>query len=652
MPVELTTQLRDLVSALDARLALSMTRFPQDADSLVLPLPQPLRLAGRVSALSAIFDDGRPAEPPSQARINALGRLRAGTVRISRKDWNLIAWGLCDQCGHAGMPIDEASLFSKIMDFVDTEVTKGISRKVWFGLLHSYFSYPSEPPESCANWLQLRARLAETLPVLIQGQTRPKAWSRALDRHSELLTDRAGLALGAALFDDNKEIAQDIASYLPIPATSWLWRRIISAQLAMLSAVSDERFLTSVSSMMKLAGQHPLQTDSILAALLTRYQSSSYRNEPNLELKQFALDHWQNPQMKSANRWSLVGEDVRKMMLHWFAKADLEHFFSLLQGEGGVDRARLDYWLRFVDQISYTRIVMGTDAYFNPSDDFVDFRAKNKGRFSQMTNGDPANNAFAMRLGEYYFIEFSGTGNACYVYAEDRLPFNPETSFLRLAQLKTKSAAIDRIIHNGAWTHNADRALARLGIFPGMNTGKKTAPSAPPAAIAPLSATPTSLSQWLARNDAPLGPQPPTLPDSVMPTSIAAPVSNFPIPSSHFSWNGDKPLGKPNDAGSRGRLARLMAMPPKVNPLAPAVIPAATSIDIEPETRSEKAARAVERAIAVGSELAARLQLTTMDNRYGGGAFWVHENGSSFEAHRVLKKAGFVFKAGRGYWIK
>lgn len=635
--------IRDQIAALDVRLALSIARFPQDVESWVLPLPLPLRLAGRVSALSAIFDDGRPAEPPSQARINALGRLRADTVHITRKDWNLIAWGLCDKCGRAGMPIDDASLFGKIMRFVDAEVVKGISRKVWFGLLHSYFAYPAEPPENCENWLALRAKLADTLPMLIQSQTRPKAWSRALERHSELLTDRAGLTLGAALFDDNKEITQDIASYLPIPATSWLWRRIISAQLAMLNEIGDERFLGSVPSIIKLAEQHPLQTDNILAALLTRYQWSTYRNDPNFELKQFALNHWQNPQMKSANRWSLVSEDVRRMMLHWFAKADLEHFFSLLQGEGGVDRARLDYWLRFVDQISYTRIVMGTDAYFNPSDDFIDFRAKNKGRFSQMTNGDPANNAFAMRLGEYYFIEFSGTGNACYVYSESKLPFNPETKFLPLVQLKTKSAAIDRIIHNGAWTHNADRALARLGIFPGMNVGKKALPSASSVAEAALSATQASLSAQLVDGDLHL-----TMPDAAVATSTATPATNFPTASFNFYGNSNKSFGKLNDASNHACLGRLMVIPPNVNLTALPVVPAGTSIQTMPETSGEK----VERAIAIGSELATRFQLITMDNRYVGGAFWVEEDGSSFEVHRVLKKAGFIFKAEQGYWIK
>ena len=91
-----------------------------------------------------------------------------------------------------------------------------------------------------------------------------------------------------------------------------------------------------------------------------------------------------------------------------------------------------------------------------------------------------------------------------------------------------------------------------------------------------------------------------------------------------------------------------MVIPPNVNLTALPVVPAGTSIQTMPETSGEK----VERAIAIGSELATRFQLITMDNRYVGGAFWVEEDGSSFEVHRVLKKAGFIFKAEQGYWIK
>lgn len=466
--------IRQLIGELEKRLTLSLHRFPQDFEGVALVLPKPVRIGKRANVIAMLFDEGKPAEPPSQARVNALDRLRQGKVHLTRKDWNFIAWGLCDYCGRSGLPIETDSMFEKIMSFVKDEITKGISRKIWFGLLHSYFAYSSEKPESNKNWQTLREILATTLPVLIQNQSRPKAWARALAKQSQLFTEHAGTDLGKALFNGDKVIADEVTTFLPIPESSWLWRKIISKQLQMLFEIGDDQFHTAISTMLSLAGRHPLQTDNILVALLTRYEKSSFRDNPHKELKQFALDQWQNPQMKSANRWSGVSDDVRKMMLHWFAKADLEHFFSLLQGEGGVDRARLHYWLRFVNQISYTRIVMGADAFLNRSADFTDFRTKNKGRFSQLTGGDTANNAFIMKIGDYYFVEFSATGNACYIYSSLKLPFNPETKHFTLTELRNRSSAHERIIHNGSWEWKADQTLARLGIFPGVSERKKS----------------------------------------------------------------------------------------------------------------------------------------------------------------------------------
>lgn len=615
--------IRDLIFALDARLNLSLARFPQDVNSWVLPLPQPVQLTKRVSAISSLFDEGRPAEPPSKARINALGRLRDGKIHITRKDWNLISWGLCDMCGHAGMPIENASMFEKIMHFVDSEITQGISRKIWFGLMHSYFSYPQKEPESNQNWLLLRDKLSKTLPLLIQSQARPKAWSRALERQSDLLTVRAGIELGRELFENNKELAHDVATFFPIPDTSWLWRRIISRQLAMLFEIDDERFLLSIPTMLRLAVTHPQQADSILSALLSRYESSQFRNEAHAELKQFALDQWQNPQVKSANRWSMVSQEVRKMMLHWFAKADLEHFFSLLQGEGGVDRARLHYWLRFVDQIAYTKIVMGGDAFQNQSVDFIDFRIKNKGRFSQLSGGDSANNAFIIRIGEYYFVEFSGKGNACYLYSVARLPFDPEIRNFSLFELKRKPSAIDRIIHNGDWQYKADYQLSRLGIFFDKPTAKIIMPSpTPPASLehikkaALIETWPMPSIVFASRSLPPMSLEPVIEAVQLEPVTKAVQIETRPMPTSTTALNFL-------------RVASLLQRP-------------------APNKNISTTLRAIDAAL----ELSKTFNLVSEDHRSKGGAFWILEAGLTPELRIQLEELKFASVAKRGYWMK
>lgn len=501
-------QIRDLSSALESRLVQSLNRFSQGPGAWGLSLPAPRKLTERAAVVCALFDEGLPPEPPSKARINAIGRLRQGKVAISRKDWQLIAWGLCDHCGHAGMPIDDPALFAKVLAFIDAETESGITRKIWFGLLHSYFAYTAEDPTDNLRWRTLRHKLASTLPALLGRQIRPKSWAQALERNSELLTNRAGENLALALARNDETIANDIATYIPVSEHSWLWRDVIDRRLDMLKRTNDQEFRPAIPSILKLGTQHPTHADRILASVLGRYAESNYRSDTHAELKQTALDLWQNPQVRTANRWSLVPDDVRRMVLQWFAKADLEHFFSLLQGDGSVDHARLRYWLRFVDQITYTRIVMGMDAFTNQSADFIDFRNKNKGRFSRLTANNTENNAFIMQIGEYYFVEFSGTGNACYVYAAHDLPFDPDHANFTLLNLKNKSKAVDRLIHNGAWEYKADIALTRLGLragnalaetrvphivpVPAMNRATNTAIPSPtwPATTAAMLTTP------------------------------------------------------------------------------------------------------------------------------------------------------------------
>ena len=591
MPARLTQGARDLAGALEQRLSRALEKFPKDASGWVLNLPAPTLLGARAAQLSTIFEEGTPPEPPSQARINALDRLRQGKLSLTRKDWALIGWGLCDDCGRAGRPIETDSMFGQIMAYIKPQIALGLSRKLFFGLLHSYFAYGADAPEGNPNWLALRATLAAILPTLTSGQTRPKVWARVLTSQQELLTPQAGRALGAALLAGDETVRADIATHLPIPETSWLWRRVIAAQLDLIDAVDDAEFRLAIPAMLKLAVQHSHQADLILSRLLTRYERCEFRDEPDAALKQFALDRWQNPQIKSSNRWSLVSDAVRKMILHWFAKADLQHFFSLLQGDGSVDHDRLHYWLRFVDQISYTRIVMGGDAFVNDSNDFIDFREKNQGRFSRLSASDTTNNAFVMQIGDYHFVEFSGTGNACYIYANSKLPFSPEKKLFQLLDLKARSHVIDRIIHNGDWCPRADRLLRNLGIVPNAAVTK------------------------------------------IKPTVVVRPIPVAAAPISATSRNSIV-QGSPNTSPNKLDIHTLK-----------------NSADIE-NTPAWSSSPKTLQLIAEATRIARENKLATEDHRAKGGAYWVLENGLHANIRQQLVRLGFSYVARRGYWVK
>ncbi len=429
------------------------------------------RLREQVIAISKKFDEGRPAEPPSRERAIAIQKLRRQSAELTQKDWIRVAWGLCDRIEHHGLGmIDDRIMLPVIERLEHQKNTQSISRKFWFGLLHSYFSFDLALESIGEYWRKLRDLLLSSLPILVKSQARPKSWVKALLEHKELLTDKAGQSLVDDIFDKDMSKSIELLAFFSIPESSWLWKRVIQMQIEKLKSVSEKQFFEVIPKFIKIADDHLNQTDSILIGLLDRYEQSSRRDQSHQEIKDFALAHWKNPQIKSSSRWGLVSDSVRKMVSQWFAKEDLLLFFSLLQDTGSVDKARLNFWLNFVDQIDFTRIVMGNDALFRRDSDFVDFRNKNKGRFSELVGGATSNNAFIMRIGQYYFVEFSETGNACYIYDSSQLSFDPEAKQLRLLELKNKRYAIDRILHLSDWVYSALMKLGKLGIHQNKKT--------------------------------------------------------------------------------------------------------------------------------------------------------------------------------------
>lgn len=463
-----------LLSALSGHLERALNGFGRDDGGIRLALPEPRKLKQESKRVALLFEQGAPREPDRQQRINALGRLRRGDPNLSRREWTLITWGLCDDCGASGKPINEQPLFDAVLAHTDTWIAeRQVPRTRWFGLLHSYLSYDADEPQANRNWLRLRDRLMATLSILTSGLKRQKLWSRMLDTHRDIFENDAGRSLRETVFHGSLDDQEQLRKGLPIPESSWLWQRIVGAQIVHLNTLHDSQFVEAIPRTVSFLRNRPLYADDILAALLTRYCQSEHRGEPHQALKSEAFSRWKNPQLRSSTRWTMVEPPVRAMVLRWFAKEDLEHFFSLLQGSGQVDQARLRYWLRFVDQIVYTRILLGADAVNNPAPDFRDFRTKNSGRFGRLVGGQSHNNAFIMRINDQYFVEFSGTGNACYAYAEQELPFDPGARELHANNelkkpLRNKQTWTDnRILHRSEWEWKADEFLARRNIWPG-----------------------------------------------------------------------------------------------------------------------------------------------------------------------------------------
>jgi len=478
------------LSTLVSAIQLQVIKYRVTEQSQTLAEFRKLRQAS--DELEAKFERAEKApEPPREKRRLAISKFRLAHP-LNRSEWRMVFAGLADK-DDADIPLlEDDQQFVRVHHEVKSRIQQQrLGRRDWLALCFSYFGYESETPDSNRNWCALREEIDKGFISLKQHQHREKEWMRIVERYRELFTKDAGNHLGEQMFNGEIEDLSGLQTIAQIPESSWLWRRIFAVMLSRIFTLDDDEFKERIPGLIRTGRERQRYMDEILSACLTRYHHAQYREQSCALLMQTALECWGNPQLRSKqNSWlQYVTQPVCAMVVAWFAKADLQHFFQLLQGDKTVDQARLFYWLRFANQMSYTRIVMGTDAWHDRSSDFAEFRNKNKGRFSKLTEAPSHINAVVMQIGAYFFVEFSGTGNACFAYRADKAPFDPERPYLGMnSALKCKGQTVKWMPHTPpprsptlieGWLRKFDGELSQLGII-----------LQPEAAIVPISSHP------------------------------------------------------------------------------------------------------------------------------------------------------------------
>ena len=442
--------------------------------------PEPLERFPRLTAAGVdLYERFERAEkalpPPEEKRRAAISKFR-NVLPLNASEWRLVFAGLSDKSELVGPILDDDQLYARVHEEVHQRIEKRrLSRRDWLALCFSYFGYDAAKPAQNANWCLLREDVQLGFECVRDQQTRVKEWVQIVQQHQELFSEQAGATLGDQMFKGEISDLSALQTIAQIPDNSWLWRRIFTVLISRIFMLDDAEFSQRLTDLVDIGRQHPRYMNNILSACLSRYHLAAYREKPSSLLKQLALDNWGSPQIRSRqNSWlQYVDKDVCAMVVAWFAKEDLEHFFNLLKGDDDVDQSRLFYWLRFANQMSYTRIIMGSDAWSNEGQDFAHFREKNKGRLGRLTGAAGHNNAVVMQIGNYFFVEFSGKG-ACYVYQADQSPFNPEKSHLELTtEIKQRHRAVEWMPHVPTpsrpdrvegWLSKFDGTLNRLGI--------------------------------------------------------------------------------------------------------------------------------------------------------------------------------------------
>lgn len=352
-----------------------------------------------------------------------------------------------------------------------------VSAYCWQGLLNAYLnSSPIQEPSITDNWHELRLFLQDTLDT-VAGQSRFKPrWLDALIEHQIVLAENATQSLAQGALQGQMGKVRRIAKELEIPATSWFWPELLMSQVAVVIAYSDEAFKLSVNLILAQLKEREECLDEGVSKILDRYVQCA-NAEPHQELKTMAVYRWKSPSLEKQSGWVRVSPEAKRMVQHWLVVEDLKDFFLTLRQESdddSLDRRRFEFWMEYLGQISYSFLILGPDTRAN----FHQLLAGKVGRHSALTGTNRANNAFLIRIGKHYIVEFGGIGKT---WAYDESKIRPLLNYesVRYYDLRAPYSSLFRgyeeateggLVHRGSWEEKFHKALKHLGIEPDILT--------------------------------------------------------------------------------------------------------------------------------------------------------------------------------------
>ena len=350
-----------------------------------------------------------------------------------------------------------------------------LSSSGYHGLLSQYLTTSKinlENEHYEASWHIVREFLSVELPKLFERKKRPPPWLVTIMDNKNLLSenDPCGPYVEADL--EGLETAISALREKLKLQKSWVFEELYDRQIKFICEQNDEEFEGSLEKAIEFLSALPALTHKGLAELLKRYFEVVDKSV-NKKLKEFAIETWGSPSLpsKAEASWNLVPQPVKGMVQEWVAREDLQEFFTVIKDDEEVDSRRLDYWLRFIKQIHFTKIYLGDDYFRSEDQDIKKIREKRgddrMGRLiGNFYDGENKNNAILLRIGSYLLVEFSQKGNAAYGYSEGSQQFNIEDKSKSAQQLKDKRKASFRGPHQGGWEKTFDEKLSRLGVFP------------------------------------------------------------------------------------------------------------------------------------------------------------------------------------------
>ena len=410
-------------------------------------------------------------------------------------EYEIISFALSKPIKELG-GISVASSKDKLKKLLDRYRAEFVADEIdgifWFGVFQSYFQAQKQNFHSDSfDYFQntLRNFLIDTWPYVLRNATYQTSWMKSVEQNKHLLTDKPAEIYGAEWLAGSDLRIKQVKTELQIPDASWFWEEFFRSCLKSALTQNDLKFKEYIPLTIELLKRHPSFLDNGLRALLDRYRACSDVKVHNA-LKEFSLSAWKNPKLRNVggSKWMHVAEPTWRMVLAWVQEANLRLFFELLKRRGVPDpHGRLDFWMQYINQITFTRLVLGYEMrmYLNRNPELKEHFKNDVDSYAHLT-GEKAESgldAFIMEINGHFIVEFNPHGG-CYVYKKGANNFDVNASSLQpttnTGGLKeryyTRGTLGPDLVHRDGWQYKAKTSLLpQFGIFDDVRAGRATA---------------------------------------------------------------------------------------------------------------------------------------------------------------------------------
>lgn len=415
------------------------------------------------------------AKPNTDEAYAAAFKFLAGSLSQDSQLHDIIAFALNKPIIElSGMTVlSNETKLSELLTIYRAEIEVGeFWELAWFGILQAYFEIPAL--NNTAE--QIRLFLESNFQKIYESSDHKPFWMEAFNKNLHLLSKNPCLTYAKEWLNGRDDRVNQIKSDVQIPENSWFWNELVISCIQETINLSDIAFKEAMPKLLNFIKQHPVYLDFGLLKTLERYQICS-DNTLNKELKDLSVELWKSPRLRNTggSKWLQVEDSTWKMVLGWVNEANLRLFFQLLKQRGVADKNRLDFWLKYINQVSWTKLALGDDTseYFKNNRELSKIFENEKDSFSSL-EGKRDLDAFIMEIGNYLIVEFSTEGG-CYIYKRGENTFDINASKLNSSTSKgglkerRKITGCADITHSPRWQERASLKLMKLSIYPDAN---------------------------------------------------------------------------------------------------------------------------------------------------------------------------------------